>query len=339
MAYSKLFFGKDVQELSYNDIERFFEVPKEESDKIEFKAIVNFNSDSIKGILKAIVGLLNSEGGIIIWGSPIGRTIEGKKEKVFSGDLSPTTELIEKDSFISKIADKITPSPAGIKFQQLQKEELFIYIIEVDQSFYSPHQFENVYYMRMDGQTRPAPHHYVEALFRRVTFPKLEGYLKIESLNEHVNSLKLILKFFIFNKSKFQNEYNLYYRIISTNGFFESIEYLENHRVYLPNRTNDIISNDEKEILFNSEVFSTTKELTIENILPENSGNEFEIEFLFGGKQSPLMVSRYVISFEDFNRNDLNTLLKSISENQYYFEYSESINMSDNERRMAIIGR
>ncbi len=38
MNYSKSYFDKDIEELDYADIEKYFSVEREESNKIEFKS-------------------------------------------------------------------------------------------------------------------------------------------------------------------------------------------------------------------------------------------------------------------------------------------------------------
>jgi hypothetical protein len=65
------------------------------------------------------VVFLNSDGGIIIWGAPKGKKVPDKKEKVFQGEPDMVDYLYEKDAFISKIADSITPTPRAILFIKL----------------------------------------------------------------------------------------------------------------------------------------------------------------------------------------------------------------------------
>ena len=102
--YSEQYFGKDLNDLSYEDIVDFFAVEKEESDKIEFKAFHpdfgNFNKN-LEGVIRGICAFLNSNGGILIWGAPLGQKVD--ERVIFQGALSPVTELKEKDSLISKI--------------------------------------------------------------------------------------------------------------------------------------------------------------------------------------------------------------------------------------------
>ena len=112
MSYSKLYFGKELGELTYADIENFFIDEKDESNKIEYKSYHNpdekNHTEKENGVIRAICALLNSEGGLVIWGAPIGQTVGGKKEKIFKGELSPVEKLIEKDSLINRVTDLIT---------------------------------------------------------------------------------------------------------------------------------------------------------------------------------------------------------------------------------------
>ena len=192
MGYAKSFLGKELYEISYADVEYFFKDVKEESDKIEFKSFYSndekhFNHKE-SGIIRAICGMLNSDGGLIIWGAPMGKSISGRKEKIYEGSLSPLEISIEKDAFISKISNVISPSPKGIKFQRLEKNGKYVYLVEIPQSEYAPHQYNNVYWMRLDGQTRAAPHHYIEALFKKITYPNLQGKLILDSVTTSESS-------------------------------------------------------------------------------------------------------------------------------------------------------
>lgn len=72
MKYSQIQFGKDLYDLVYDDILEFFDTEKEESLNLEFKSYPAQGSAQEKenSVMKATCGLLNSEGGIIIWGAP-----------------------------------------------------------------------------------------------------------------------------------------------------------------------------------------------------------------------------------------------------------------------------
>jgi hypothetical protein len=343
MSYAKLYLGKELDELTYADIENFFVEPRDESDKIEFKSYYSLDeknhAEKENGIIKAICGLLNSEGGLIIWGAPVGRNIEGKKEKIFQGALSPTDKLIEKDSFISRVTDLITPSPNGIKFQYLQKEGKYVYIIEVNSSSYSPHQFRNCYYMRIDGQTKPAPHHYIEALFRKVTFPKLEGFIKFGSIKTDGTNYILQISNMIFNQSKLQNEYDIYYRVIVTVGTFYNYGFAQESDKMYTMDGHELRNHNAKATLYHNEPLTNT-ELVIFN--PYNlvkTNMECRVHFYFGGKQSPLMISEYKLLLKNIPMENANNLIVSMTENQFAYEKSDKIELSDKERMKIILGR
>lgn len=108
---------------------------------------------------------------------------------------------------------------------------MFVYILEVDQSPYSPHQVDDRYFMRLDGQTRPAPHQYIEALFRKITYPNLEGYVRLQKISSKeerhyiINEIEISL--FIFNLSEIQNEHDVYLRLETSIGTFQnSLDYI-----------------------------------------------------------------------------------------------------------------
>jgi len=340
MSYSKLYFGKELSTLTYEDIENFFFNEKDESNKIEFKSYYDQDEknhkEKLNGVIRAICALLNSEGGIVIWGAPIGQSVANKKEKIFKGALSPSKILIEKDSFISKVADLITPSPKGIYFQPIEKNGEYVYVIEIEKSFYSPHQFRNIYYMRMDGQTKPAPHHFIEALFRKVTFPKLEGYIIIDSIETNGQNYIMQISNMIFNKSKLQNEHEIYYRVLLTVGRYANFNhYTGNDKIYTSNGF-ELMNLNAKSTLYYNEPYSNTETIIINpnDLIKRNY--ECQILFFFGGKQSPLMISKYKLRINNIHVKDTNDLIISMEENRYTYETQE---LPDKERMKLIIGR
>jgi len=73
----------------------------------------------------------------------------------------------------------------------------------------------------MDGQTKAAPHHFIEALFKKIGFPNLEAYLKLDKY-EHVkldDDAAILWCSIIFrNQTPFMNDFNLHYRVFSSHG-------------------------------------------------------------------------------------------------------------------------
>jgi predicted HTH transcriptional regulator len=174
MDFCTAHFGKTLNSLTIEDVKSYFTDERIESDQIEFKSIHSTGNSNEKftGIEKSVCAFLNSSGGLLIWGSPEGQKVEGRKEKIFKGELSFFNVVLEKDFIISKISDSIIPLPNNVRINILSEGSNSIVVLEIGISEYSPHQNANAYYMRIDGQTKPAPHHYIEALFKKITYPK-----------------------------------------------------------------------------------------------------------------------------------------------------------------------
>jgi len=67
----------------------------------------------------------------------------------------------------------------------------------------------------------------------------------------------------------------------------------------------------------------------------------FECDVLlhFGGKQSPLMVSKYKLSFKNIYTDNPNSLIINMDENMYSYENSDKIEKSEEEKMKLILGR
>src|SRR5690349_16525837 len=102
-------FGKPLNDLTIDDVNAFFATEKIETDQLEFKSFGGLTNDNYKGITRTISAFLNSKGGLLIWGAPVGTVVTGRAEKVFQGALTPINEILAKDPLISKVSDSITP--------------------------------------------------------------------------------------------------------------------------------------------------------------------------------------------------------------------------------------
>lgn len=295
MNYSQNYFGKLLNDLTWEDIEAYFAEAKEETDTIEYKSFAGQGSldSKYEGIYKAACAFLNSNGGIIIWGSPVGTAVAGRKEKSFHGALSPVTQVLEKDAVISKVSSKITSMPEGINVKIIVNGANCICVFEVQKSQYSPHQTNHIYYMRLDGQSVPAPHYFVEAMFRQIKFPDLEGYVKISNITMTAGgdpiSFSLYIEVFIFNWSPLQNETNLSFRLTTTKGVFRGYDNPQSSYKYWLNGQ-QIICDDLIDVLHHGAPLR--KALTV--IVPAGViVGEMELLLHFGGKNSPLKSSQY----------------------------------------------
>lgn len=319
MSYARSFFGKEIYEITYADVEHFFQEEKEESDKIEFKSYYNVFeshfSQRESGVIRAICGMLNSEGGLIIWGAPKGETVNGKKEKIYKGELSPLDALIEKDAFISRVTNLITPSAKGIIFQRLEKDQKYVYLIEVQQSQYSPHQYNNVYYMRIDGQTRPAPHHYIEALFQKISYPNLEGKLILDAVSGQLDLLytSLRIKIDISNRSMFQNEHDIYIKLLSENLLIESNDFNMPARQVKDKTGSELEISNARSTLYHLAPLRNYFTVSLVNDAKKGS-----LILIFGGKTSPLRMCKYILRSNGGSGKDISLIPEF--ENVYLFE-------------------
>jgi hypothetical protein len=330
--------------LTYQDVETFFASEREESDKIEFKSFYSAgenDKEKENGIIRTICAFLNSIGGLLIWGAPVGQVVEGKKEKVFLGALSPVNKLVEKDYFVNRITDLVTPSPNNINFYELTDNDKYLYLIEVSQSEYSPHQFRNTYYMRIDGQTKPAPHHYIEALFKKITYPKLKGYITLDKFYDDGRYFFLEITAMIFNLSKLQNEHKAFYRIVVSQGviFYDAINPRPNSP-YLMNGHEFRVLKPADTIYYN-QPYRFTELIRLDPKVLQQRNCEFQIWFYFGGEKSPLLLSTYTlrVNFNDLAPVNLNDFLVSLDENRYFFEHSDDLGLTDEQRISEMVGR
>jgi hypothetical protein len=333
---SDLLFKKQLTDMTLADINIYFSQEQIESNILEFKSFNSLDKSEFKnkenGVLRTVCAFLNSEGGIIIWGAPAGKTIEnsdGSKHKVFQGELSPVDQNLQKDSFMSRIANNLSPSPNGILFHSINIEEgKWLYIIEVPKSIYPPHQFQNIYFMRMDGHSRAAPHHYIEALMKQVKIPDVVGFLdtQYQSLaTRNHGVIPFVLS--INNFSRYIVAFKISYTLILSYGDFfyknEEITINQQGRV-----DSDVFA---VESLHYNKPF--VKDFFI--VLPElwQRKEELSLTLIWYGDNSPIKFSQY--SYEYFGSESSPTpQLKLIKkkENQFSFSQSDNLGLTEEER-------
>jgi len=343
MNYSENFFGKPLNDLIWQDIENYFSNAKEETDSIEFKSFVDQGSVDSKyeGIYKAICAFLNSNGGILVWGAPVGTNVAGKKEKIFQGALSPINIILEKDSVISKVSGKITPMPNGINLKIIanNSNDRCVCVFEIQKSQYSPHQTNNIYYMRLDGQSVPAPHYFVEALFRQIKYPDLEGYVKINGISlSSISHLVyyLSLEVYIFNWSVLQNETQISFRLTTTKGVFQG------HQD--PRPSNDSFWLNGQQIICNKLIdvlhhgAPLRKALVIEMSANQIIG-ELELFLHFGGKSSPLKTSEYKYQIGMSTNINPDCVEIERTENRFMHELPQAMSLNKEEKLRILLGR
>ena len=343
--FSSLIFGKSLTELTLHDIQQYFKEARTESDKLEYKSFPsNLTSGSGKDkeeekkILKTIAAFLNSEGGALIWGAPQGVVLPGQKEEVFKDNLMPINNLYEKDAFISKLANRIIPSPKGIQFHRIEDQGKYIYVIEVPPSEYAPHQFENVYYMRVDGQTLAAPHHYIEALFRKISFPKLEAYLTIGGYShENSDNSRLNCTIYFRNLSRYQNDFNLHCRVVIEQGMI-----ISPGKAFSPMNSHIKEGSDHHSSCITDVIYyGNYQPYSFDVIFSRTMLHEMDYEVLlvvtFGAKHSPMKLCRYTIKIGPNTPAKGRSAIVGKQENLFFHENENEIGMTDVEKLERIL--
>ena len=337
MDFSTSYLGKPLTDLAFEDIVSFFSRAQQETETIEFKSFsgrATFDS-GLQTVIKGISAFLNSSGGILIWGAPVGSKPEGKSEEVFQGALSPVKELIEKDRLINKISSAIVPLPVGVSVQTVSLGTDYVYIFEIQPSQYKPHQHNSVYYVRLDGQSRPAPHYLVEALMKRVSYPDIRGVIKFRELQRPNEGEQLLhLTVAMFNFSHYQNEETVSFRLLCDGGIFRA------SRSNLRDRFSYTYPGIGTELLF--ENFSPVLHFGTPKVHDEIiiiQSRIITLALSFGGKYSPAKTSYYVLDLRDRSVTNANELIVSLNENVLISDLQKTINTNSDETLKAFLGR
>lgn len=180
MNFCQTYFSKDLDDVTADDLIHFFNSPQKESQYLEFKSAREPNLDKVftNTLKPGICSFLNSEGGLLIFGAPK----EDKKnpEHPYHGPIQPYRKgfLGEHDTIIRKISDGIIPMPVGVRLKEIEFENGVVSIFEIQPSQTKPHQTDNIYQIRIDGQKKPAPHYLIEAMMKQVQWPELNGFIR-----------------------------------------------------------------------------------------------------------------------------------------------------------------
>ncbi len=319
MSYSNLYFNKNLHELTYEDIEIFFHQEHSENETLEFKSFnihTSFDTQLDKSIIRTIDAFLNSTGGLIVWGAPAGVIPEGGKEKIFIGDLSPCNVLKEKDHLINIISSRISPLPMGVAVQVIRRNENYIYVFDIEESDFKPHQFNERYFIRLDGQSKPAPHYIVESLFKQVKFPDISGLIKFESASFDLNGhLSLVIVVFINNFSPFLNDENISFHLVAHPGSF-------------PITGTGTFQSQSYDLIHFGKPIRSQFELIVYRDDYIKNGSKVKILLSFGGKLSPARMSSYTLNLEYYSQEMKNA-------NHLISELTENILFSDHQRELG----
>lgn len=146
-----------------------------EHDQFERKSgrLVKDNQEFRESLAKALSAMANSHGGHLVLGVADDGQIDGVP-KIIKGNQS-TREWLEQ--IISNLLEyplqdfrvhEVEPARST-----LIPSNMVLIVIDVGDSPLAPHQdiFNKIYYHRVGGHSRPAPHHYLDLLRSRETYP------------------------------------------------------------------------------------------------------------------------------------------------------------------------
>lgn len=266
----------------------------------------------------------------MIWGSPEGSEVDlnGAKEKVFKGELTPHQTRIVKDRIIGRIADSITPTPRGITMHEIElKGGGYVYIFDIEKSISPPHQFQNIYYMRMDGHTRAAPHSYIEALMKQVRLADVSSYLSIGSSipTSRYGIVPAILT--VHNYSKFTTAHDVNFTLAVSDGkIFHPGDHLKIDELSrISNNTAPI-----PKLIYNIPIVHK-----FYLMLPETFGEvrTLKLKIQLYADNSPLKFSKYNFQYQSQTNYPTPQLqLLDSTENILSYEQPETLNLTDRER-------
>ena len=181
MKFAETIFGKKINQITLDDFRDFFSIEREESSKVEFKS----GEVEIEDIYREVCAFLNSEGGILLIGTPREKKVVITKKnfkRVCVGELVPSMYR-NKGWIIQKIAANISPYPSNIEIHEILTPTGNYFILDIPQSTTPPHQClnEGKYYIRLEEEAKPASHGIVQSLFFTRQKPKINVKIKIGS--------------------------------------------------------------------------------------------------------------------------------------------------------------
>lgn len=324
MSLAESIFQKKINDLTIQDLKEFFKEEKEETSFLEFKS----GELDIEKIYRSVCAFLNTDGGILILGAP--KEMEVDKKRICIGELIPTKKIKSEATLAHLIGSHISPSPGRLNIKHFKYQEGFVFIIEVLKSSHPPHQVshEGKYYIRMDKEAKAAPHGLVEALFKKISFPLIEAYAKIDLItnanNRRINSIsgnfiQINFSFILINWSEFQNELDLNVRIIISKGiFFDSI-----YAGKIGYKSGQEYSHKVSSLLTYGQPVQFAEQVFINRADITNEDNEFRILISFFGKSSPSKSSSYFIDLNTIEQLNIEDVLKVVHENILVRDFQE----------------
>jgi hypothetical protein len=207
MSFIDYYLRKPAPEVTFDDLQRLVSAEVPESQTLEYKS----GRIDLAECGETISAFLNTDGGLLVIGAPQTENVQepgGRRRRICRGQFRPINPIPDKDDAHRKLLSRILPLPAGVTIRVVPTAvDSAILLVDVPKSSYPPHQFENSYFVRLDGETRKAPQALVEALFLQRRGPNLqcnvvaENVRPIESIDQD-DRFEVTLRINVVNNSR-----------------------------------------------------------------------------------------------------------------------------------------
>ena len=185
--------------------------------------------------------------------------------------------------------------------------------------------------MRMDGSTRPAPHHYVEALMKKISFPRLFCSIEFGKIVNVPNLAYVLILVTIHNLSKFIHDKNVRYRLMS-----KGADILDPQQTAFKGFTNSaFITNDATALLlYNMAIFK--KHVLVVERSKWSFKEEVDLMLIVWGELSPAISCKYKVHIScDERSREMEYTLEKLHDNIYLMD-KDSENPKADKERVAI---
>jgi hypothetical protein len=182
MSFIHYYLRKPAPQVTFEDLQRLVSAEVPESQTLEYKS----GRIDLAECGETISAFLNTGGGLLVIGAPQTESVQdpsGRRRRICRGEFRPISPVPDKDDAHRKLLSRILPLPAGVAIRVvLAAADGAVLLVDVPKSSYPPHQFENSYFVRLDGETRKAPQAFVEALFLQRRGPNLQCNVVAENV-------------------------------------------------------------------------------------------------------------------------------------------------------------
>lgn len=161
----------------------------------------------------------------------------------------------------------------------------------------------------------------IEALFRKISYPDIRGYIKIKSIWAKEEGIILKISILVLNVSAVQNEENVAYRLICSSGVF--CKYKKRYT----KGGDEFVNQNNIKLLFYGQPEVHEELIWVDYSELHEKQDKLKLLLAFGGRKSPLKQSTYDLNFEEYminNQINVERLIQGKNENVLFSENEET---------------